>query len=269
VKCSLAALVFLVLAGGAKAGAAAADEEDPRPRAALAACARGEVKQGIDVLAELYVQTRNPSFVFNQGRCYQQNGQLELARARFAEYLRVGNNEPIDDIRRAEAFIKEIDDQLARQKLPGPAAAAPAGTSPPDTALLTASASAAPSEGRGGYLRASGIALTVLGVAAIGTGVYLSFKVQALEDDVERRFAMMGVVTDPAALQRELTDGGRYETWQWISYGLGVAALAGAATTFALGGWPVGGRSASEPPAVVVTPVASAGSIGGLMRLRF
>ncbi len=242
----------------------AQEEEDQRPRAALAACASGDVKKGIAILAELYAQTRNVSFVFNQGRCYQQNGQFEPARQRFAEYLRVGTNEPAEDIQRAQGFIKEIDEALARQRPPEAA---------PPVAVTAAPAPAPPptpsSEGRARHLRTTGIALTALGLVAVGTGVYMSFKVRALQDDVEKRFAMMGIVTDPAALQRELSDGGRYETWQWISYGIGVAALAGAATTFALGGSPFGRRGGAEQQAVAIAPLAGPGTMGGFVRLRF
>jgi hypothetical protein len=249
-------------------GAAAqqpAPAEDPRPRAALGACSSGDVKRGVAILAELYAETRNPSFVFNQARCYQQNGQLEPARQRFDEYLRVGKNEPPDDLQRAQGYIKEIDDALARQ--PPPPAPAPV--------IINNAPAPAPgaAEGRARYLRGTGIALTVLGLAAVGTGVYLSFKVQSTTHDVENRFANMGIVTDPGSLQRELTDGGRYETWQWVAYGVGVAAFAGAATTFLLGGFPFsGGHAAPESSATTtatLAPIASPGNLGGVLRLRF
>jgi hypothetical protein len=245
-------------ASRAAADQAAAPQEDPRPRAALGACGSGDVKKGISILAELYAETRNPSFVFNQARCYQQNGQLEAARQRFSEYLRVGQNEPAEDLRRAQAYVREIDDTLARQPpRPGPIiVTAPA----PDPSAR---------EGRARTLRATGVALTVLGLAAVGTGVYMSLKVQATTRDVENRFANMGVVTDPGALQRELSNGGRYETWQWVSYGIGVAALAGAATTFLVGGFPFSPARSTSETSVSLTPVAMPGKVGGVFRLRF
>ena len=66
------------------------------------------MRQGIAILAQLYTETRAPAFVFNQGRCYQQNGQLEAARLRFAEYLRIGRGEPPADIQRARRFSDGI-----------------------------------------------------------------------------------------------------------------------------------------------------------------
>jgi hypothetical protein len=254
-------LVASALPATRAAALAPAPAEDPRPRAALGSCASGDVKKGIAILAELYAETRNPSFVFNQARCYQQNGQLEPARQRFSEYVRVGTNEPAADIQRAQAYIKEIDDALARE-----AASKPAGT---PVIVTTATPSPAAPEGRARTLRATGIALTVLGLAAVGTGVYLSFKVQATSRDVENKFANMGVVTDPAALQRELSDGGRYETWQWVSYGIGVAALAGAATTFLLGGSPFSSPRTTAETSVTMAPVVMPGNVGGVLSIRF
>src|SRR5262245_41479498 len=107
----------LVLACAALAGSARADEgEDKRPTAALAACASGDVTKGITILGELYAETRNPAFVFNQGRCYQKNNQLEQARSSFTEYIRIGTSEPPEDIQRAQGFVKEIDEALAARR---------------------------------------------------------------------------------------------------------------------------------------------------------
>jgi hypothetical protein len=242
-------------------GATAQQAEDPRPRAALGACASGDVKKGVSILAELYAETRNPSFVFNQARCYQQNGQLEPARERFREYLRVGKNEPAEDLQRAQGYLKEIDDTLAKQAPPAPA---PIIVAPP--------APAAPVEGETNAhaLRVTSVVLAALGVAAVGTGVVLSFKVNSTKNDVEARFANMGVVTDPQSLQQQLSDGGRYETWQWISYGIGVAALAGAATTFLVAGLPASGSAhAAEKVSLSFMPVAAPDRLGGVVHLRF
>jgi len=258
------AMSGILLALGLQASEAAAQQEDPRPRAALGACAAGDVKKGIAILAELYAETRNPSFVFNQARCYQQNGELEAARLRFDEYLRVGKDEPPADIQRAQGFIKEIDDTLARRP-----PVAPVVTTPSPAAPAAPEPGPAPSEGRASYFRVTGFVLTALGVVAVGAGVYLSMKVQSTSQDVEKRFANMAVVTDPASLQRELSDGGRYETWQWVSYGIGVAALAGAATTFALSGFRFSSAHAPEQASVSLAPVFAPGHTGGTLLLRF
>jgi len=240
-------------------------EEDPRPRAALGACASGDFKKGVAILADVYAETRNPAFVFNQARCFQQNGQLDPARQRFAEYLRVGKNEPAEDLKRAQGYIKEIDETLAR-RAPPPAVVPPPAPAP---IIVTAPAPAAPDQGRTSTLRGAGVGLTILGLAALGTGVFLSLKVRSTTHDVENQFANMNIVTDSTVLQRQLTNGGRYETWQWVSYGVGVAALAGAATTFLIGGFPFTSARPAAEKSVALLPVVMPGDVGGAVRLRF
>jgi hypothetical protein len=242
--------------------AAEAPEGDARPTAALAACVSGDVAAGIGLLGQLYAETRDPSFLFNQGRCYQQNSQLEQARTRFAEYLRVGKNEPPDDLARARALMKEIDEVLARQR-------------PAETRLvLIAPAAPAPAyppgERRARALRVTSIALAAVGAAAVASGVYMGLKVRSIENDINGEFAGQAVVTDGGRLQRQLTDGTRYETWQWVSYGVGVAALAGAATTFLVGRFSsVTSTSGGERSAMVLEPLLSPGGAGGRLLVRF
>jgi hypothetical protein len=217
--------------------------EDPRPGEALTACASGQVAKGIDVLATLYAETRNPSFVFNQARCYQQNGQLEKSRERFREYLRVGKNEPPADIQRAEGFIKELDRELALQR---------------------AVQDARPQERRyRGALRTTSIVLAATGVAAIGAGALLGVQMKQKEDQIARQFEPNRPGgPDNAQVSDLVAQGTRLETWQYISYGVGVAALAGAATTFGLSGW-------TFRDEVTVTPVLAGDHMGGTVRVRF
>jgi hypothetical protein len=241
--------VIAALAVAAPPSARADEGDDPRPAQALTACASGDLARGIPMLALLYTETRDPTYVFNQGRCYQQNGKLEQAADRFREYLRVGKNEPPADIRRAQAFIKEIDDTLARRQ----------------AAERTRPQNVRRREG----LRVASIALAAVSAAGIGAGALLGWKVQAKEREVMRdlrdEHGQPRVVTDPTALNRKLADGGRLETWQWVSYGVAVAALAGAATTFALSGWAFSG----EGRAVALAPVVAPGGMGGVMEVRF
>ena len=126
-------------------------------------------------------------------------------------------------------------------------------------------------------------ALTALGLAAIGTGAYMSLKVQSTQSDIEKQFSASGsgaYVTDPATLKHQIADGTRYETWQWIGYGVGVAALAGAVATFALGGRSAAARpgpqnnpEAPQPArprtSVVLAPAISPTGAGGVLRVSF
>jgi hypothetical protein len=240
----------------AQDGPAAAPGDDKRPNAALAACASGDVAKGIAILGELYAETRNPSYVFNQARCHQKNNQLEQARSSFAEYLRIGTSEPPEDIQRAQGFIKELDDAIARQRA----------AAPPPVIVTPAQPSGAE---RAHTLRVTSIVLAGVGVAAIVTGAVMSLKVKSINDDINREFAGQDYVTDGARLQQQLSDGARYETWQWVGYGVGVAAMAGAATTFILS---ARHGSAAEPAAqrtAEVAPALSPNGMGGVVRVRF
>jgi len=241
------------LCASARAEEPAAGGDDKRPTAALAACASGDVTKGIALLGELYAETRNPSYVFNQGRCYQKNNKLEEARSSFSEYLRIGTSEPPEDIQRAQGFIKEIDDALARQR-----------ASQPTPVLVTPVQPAG--EGRSHALRTTSIVLAAVGVAAVGAGIFLSLKVKSTNDSINSQYANQPFVTDEAKLEQQIADGKSYETWQWVGYGIGVAALAGAVTTFVLSGRFAAGP---EPAAVTVTPTASTDGVGGVVRVRF
>jgi hypothetical protein len=254
---TMMALASAAFGRTARADVSPPPADDSRPNAALAACASGDVAKGISILGQLYAETRNPSYVFNQGRCYQKNNQLEQARGSFAEYLRIGTSEPPEDLRRAQEFVKEIDDALARQRASAPA-----------PILVTTVQPGG--EGRRHSLRVTSVVLAGVGVAAIATGAFLSLKVKQTNDDINREFAGMDYVTDPAHLQQQLADGQRYETWQWVGYGLGVAALAGAVTTFVLSGGITGaGAGSAEHAALDVAPSLSPDGVGGVVRIRF
>ena len=254
----LIALLLVSAAAGRIARAAdPAPEEDKRPMSALAACASGDTGKGVSILGQLYAESLNPAYVFNQGRCYQKNGQLENARVRFEEYLRIGSHEPPQDIARAEGLIKEIDEALERQRANTPA---PVLVAPVQPAR----------EGRVHSLRVTSIVLAAVGAVAIGAGVYLSLKVRAMNDEINAEFANQDYVTDGAKLQQQLADGTRYETWQWVGYGVGVAALAGSVTTFVLSGFAGASPAAAEKTAAVdVSPLLSPSGMGGVLRMRF
>jgi len=253
---STALLTSVALCGTARAADLASPGDDKRPNAALAACASGDVARGIAILGELYAESRNPSFVFNQGRCYQKNNQLEQARGSFAEYLRIGTNEPPEDLQRAQAFVKELDDTLARQRA--------------SQAAVVATPASAPGDGTARVLRVSSVVLAAVGVVAVGFGAAMSFKVRSTNDDLKELYAAQPYVTDSARVAQLESDGSRYQTLQWVGYGVGAAAFAGAVATFILGGsrfpW-----SAESPDRVAldVTPAVSAEGGGAVLRLRF
>jgi len=90
---------------------------DPRIDESRTACMAGEVQKGIRLLAELYTASEDPIWIFNQGRCYQQNAQPTLALSRFQEFLRQSKGGPEDeDVRDAQKHIAQIESELQRER---------------------------------------------------------------------------------------------------------------------------------------------------------
>ena len=192
---------------------------DPRVGEAKTACAAGDLQKGIRLLAELYTATNDPIWVFNQGRCYHQNYQLAAALARFKEFIRKSKGSPDEDIRDAESYVQEIEAELQKDR--------PASTQTPtaNPGVTTGSAQAStlePNPGRN--LRYAGLGAGILGVAALATGAVFSLLVKQTQREVEDQTKNAGV--DSSSIGGELADGRRYETLQWIFYGVGAAATA-------------------------------------------
>jgi len=71
---------------------ARADSTEAKERAARKACLSGNVQKGVEILSELFVKTEDPTLIYNQGRCFEQNGRHKEAINRFREYLRKAKN---------------------------------------------------------------------------------------------------------------------------------------------------------------------------------
>ena len=126
-KVLLASAVFLLAATSARAA-----DRETQERTAKKACLLGDFKQGTEILADLYLDTNDPTHIYNQGRCLEQSGQNETAILRFQEYLRKAEGlSPAD----ADAVRKRIDDlqaALDRRGKPAPAEPAVAPTPAPE-----------------------------------------------------------------------------------------------------------------------------------------
>ncbi len=61
---------------------------DARERVARKACLAGDYAKGVAILADLFVITMDPVFIFDQGRCFEQNGRNEQAINRFRRQVR-------------------------------------------------------------------------------------------------------------------------------------------------------------------------------------
>jgi hypothetical protein len=95
----------------ARARAQADDRQDLERRAADArkACNEGKVKDGIALLADLYVTTGQSYWLYNQGRCYEENRQFGDAIARFKDYLRESPQLPAEEVAKVRTHIAEVE----------------------------------------------------------------------------------------------------------------------------------------------------------------
>lgn len=256
----LAAVVAVVMA------APPAASQDPRAQEARKACAAGDVDRGIKLLADLISENGDPNALYNQGRCYQQNGRHEQAISRFREYLRTARDIPSDEARTVEGYIKELEAELdakARREIAPPAATTPTTTMTPPTSVPAApSADVTSSDGRS--LRIASIALGVLSVAALGTGIYAAMRVDAINDRIAAKEPPISA-EDYQAWSRE---GERAEVLQWVGYGVSAGALAGAITCYLLSTSAERARPvAARTPRLL--PLLSPTSAGAVVRLGF
>jgi len=253
--------VLLLLASPARA----AGEDSPvkaKEKVARKACLAGDPATGVALLAELFVDTSDFNYIFNQARCFEQNHRYEDAISRFREYLKKAPNLSKDDRADIEKQIAECQGFLqpgtgAPNPAPGAAATAPqpapaaAPPGPPSVAPATGVAvtappgSAATSPGSG--MRAAGIVFGAAGLVSIGAGVYFYTRATSLSDKIS---------TSDSPSASDYQSGKTAQTMQWVFYGVGAAALATGSVLCYLG-W-----SASGPGQTAVAPMVGPGFAG-------
>jgi hypothetical protein len=229
-----------------------ADRRQPRvsrEKAAKKACAMGDFEKGADILTDLYVETNDPTYVYNQGRCYQQNNRWEQAISRFREFLRKAKNLSDSDRADTERQIADCESLLgkANEVLPPPEASSSVQTAPvspapilqPSSPVVVGGQAQQPSAGgRGKSLRVAGVIVASVGVAAIGTGVVLALKANSLSNADYSR-------------SRE-DERSSLRTWGLLSYGVGAAAIVTGTVLYVVG-W-TGQHSSSVALLPVVVP---------------
>jgi tetratricopeptide (TPR) repeat protein len=250
------------------------DSRDSKERAAKTACLSGDYAKGVAILAELYVQTNLPNYLFNQARCFMQCGKYSDAIVHFREFLLKNKDAGNASDGVAEKHIADCQALLDKEKdrtpatqattpsqpLPAaqPAAAdtpigreatAPAAPPAPEIAQARASA-AAPGSG----LRIAGITVLAVGVAGIATGAVLNLKANSLASEIE--------TTKPYQRSKE-NSRASYETFGWVGYGVGAACLAGGAVLYYLG------YSKGRSPSVALLPTAVPGAAGAVLQGAF
>ncbi len=221
---SLSSILFFTLACLPQAQAAGG--AGARAKAAKKACAAGDLHTGVELLAGLYVDTNQPTYLYNQGRCYEQNHQWANAIDRFREYLRNAERLTAGDkadaekhIADCEAFLEKEQPKTAPAPLPPPPPAPPPPPPPPPglpppVSTTTAAEPAPRASSQGAGLRATGIVIAAIGVATLATGGILNLKANNLANDFNKTH-------DPSTRSSQSS----YKTASFICYGAGAGSL--------------------------------------------
>lgn len=216
---------------------AAAGPLDPRETRARADCLSGKYESGVALLADLFTETGNSNFIYNQARCYEQNNRPEEAINRFREYLRVARGISAEDQSDAERHIAEcqqfvIEQDSIRRRAAETTSPSGEGASGGASEAASKGASEGPGEGPregGRRLRITGALAGGVGVLAVATGGILSLFVRSTQGQVESD-ARKGTY-DPSLDSR----GRTYNTLQWVSYGVGAGLVALGGTLYGFG----------------------------------
>jgi tetratricopeptide (TPR) repeat protein len=264
---SCRAVIAISLLTLAAAPALAAGKQ-AKERAARKACLNGDYAKGVSILSELFVDTKDPTYLFNQGRCFEQNHRYEDALSRFEEYLRAPEEKlGVADRAAAEKHIEDCKSRLPDQSsksqasAPQPFVPLPPTLAGPSESTSTSESSTSiaaepeqqpsPAHSRSG-LRVAGIVTASVGVAAAVAGVLLNLKANSMAD------SMSTTVGDYKARD---TSRKNYQTMAWIGYGAGAACVVTGAILYGFG-LRGGGNSSTS---VALLPAIGPGQAGALL----
>jgi len=262
----LPSVAFLLIALAAAPAFAASKQasKQAQERNARKACLGGDYNRGVNILADLFVSTKDPTYIFNQGRCFEQNHRYEDAISRFEEYLRVPDaNLSTEDRASAEKHIADCKEKLPEQ----PAKFAPQVFVPP-TSVATPEPKPNPEPstpvvveperqpapvGSGAGLRIGGIVTASVGVAAVAAGVVFNLMSNSLINDMETNAGSYTKSKD--------TNSKNYKTFAWVGYGVGAACIVTGAILYGVGYRP----SESSSTSVAILPAFGPGQAGALL----
>jgi hypothetical protein len=259
-----AVTVAILVADKPTALAAGNPTRRAQERTARKSCLSGDWAKGIDILAELFVDTRDPIYIFNQGRCLEQNHRYADAIERFKEFLRTGETQNLksEDKASAEKHIADCKETLAAQGVAAepvgplapppilpPAVPSPAPEGEEPAPIVVQTHAAKPTRNAGSGLRIAGIVTAAFGLAAAGAGVGFNVLANSTVGDIE------STLNGYAAKK---SDRDQYETLSWVGYGVGAACLVTGAVLYGIG---LKARSRSSTQ-VALVPAVGHGQAG-------
>ena len=247
-----------------------ADATSAKERTARTACLAGDHAKGVQLLSELFVKTMDPTFIYDQGRCFEQNRRYDDAIARFQEYLRAGKKLSKADRADTEQHIADCEALLAKER--SAAVSSPASAQPPAPPVAQVPVAPVPAAGPspavvqppapapagepGAGLRTAGIIAAAVGGAALVTGVVLNIKVNAMASDLQK--------TDGYSDGKE-SDRKTHQTLGWVSYGVGAACVAAGAVLYFLGQR----QAPADSTSLALVPAFAPGQAGAALKGAF
>jgi len=231
--------------------AAPAVRADEKERTARTACLSGDYTRGLALLSELFVDTKNPTHIYNQGRCLEQNRRYDDAIGRFQEYLRVGIHLSDEEWRDANKHIADcqalLDHKVEDKKVEDKKV---------ESAATHAELPAGPPLRQTNGWKSAGIVVAALGGGALLGGLLLNLKVNSMASDMEK---YDGYTKDTESSRKT------YETLGWVGYGLGAACVVAGAALYGLHS----NEPEARPSTVSLAPVIGSGRAGVSLRGAF
>jgi len=233
--------------------------EDPEI-AARKACAEGDFRKGVSILADLYVHSKISMHIYNQARFYEQNHQWVSAIDRFREYRRKSPDLSSEETAETESHIAECKRLLDEEQ---PKYSPSQGLSPPTVTPTPSFVSQPPPVAppiqeppttvttppavveSGSTLGTTGIVVGSVGLATVATAVILNLKANQLANSGD------------GSGQKSYRNGAL------ICYGVGGAAVAAGVVMYLLGHNVAGAQSTSIALLPMWTPDGAALAIRG------
>ena len=288
-KSSFWLLAVCLLAMAMTAAPARAGRVEAKERAAKKACLTGDATRGVAILVDLFIDTDDPTYIFNQGRCFEQGNRYEDAIGKFREYLRKAKDASAADKADAEKHIADCQKLLGKKEDQPPPPPPPPPPPEPTRAKVVAvpepppsteatvpepprftevtvrppvrptdtepsggvneHATAAVPASGGSGLRVAGIVTLSVGAAALVVGLVTNLKYNSMVGDMQKSY-------DPSVDDSAQT----YHTLSMVGYGAGAACVVGGAILYYLG-WRAG--------QVSLAPVTVAGGGGAALMGAF
>jgi tetratricopeptide (TPR) repeat protein len=226
----------------------------------------GHFAEAIEEFEKAYELRSEPIFLYNIAQSHRQSNSPQRAIFFYRRYLEADPN--VKNRAEIEKRIKDMETQLNAQKensgatsatmttAPGPAQPTTPVPTPPQPVPVTAEPAPAPvtnvqvaqptesaAQGRG--LRIAGLVTAGVGVAAVATGIGFGLHANSLRDE-----AYTGTYNDS-----KLQDSKSFRTLQWVSIGIGGAAVITGGVLYYLG------LAAKDAP-VAFAPIVAPG-MGG------